>query len=156
MGSNAAAMLKMAAIVLGALFLISLGVGIIYSAAEPTKGAKEEFSSLSSELADQKFSQYEDATVSGSEVSSAIRRLEKEGKEGTIGVRVVTGQDTAGTWYYNTVSNDGDAITTSSSEVKETNTATSTRYINTAASFKSKIVRNSSNVIRAVIFEQVN
>lgn len=153
---NIVTALKLGAGILLTIALITIVVSIFTSATEPTKSSKEEFNNLSSELKDQKFNQYDDATVSGSEVGSAIRRFAKQGEAGLFGIQIKTGQDTAGTWYYNTVSDNGDSLaevtTVTSKAIADEK---SIRYVNNSASFKSVLVRDSSNVIRAIVFTQI-
>lgn len=156
MNGNVVTALKLGAAVFLTVALITIVVSIFVSATEPTKSSKEEFNNLTTELKDQKFNQYDEATVSGSEVGSAIRRFAKQGEAGLFGIQIKTGQDATGTWYYNTVSDNGDTLTkvtavTPKAIAEESNI----RYVNNAASFKSVLVRDSSNVIRAIKFTQV-
>ncbi len=155
MTGNIVTALKLGAAVFLTVALITIVVGIFTSSTEPTKASKEEFNNLTTELKDSKFVQYDEATVSGSEVISAVRRFAKEGEAGLFGISVKTGQNTTGTWYYNTVSDNGDTISTSTSSAKSVSDQASTQYVNSAASFKSILVRDSSNVIRAIKFTQI-
>ncbi|MFG3613467.1 hypothetical protein [Rummeliibacillus stabekisii] len=145
--------IKFGAAILLTIALITLAVMVYSSSTEPAKSATSDFNNLSTELKDQKYLSYDNTTVSGSQVVNAIRRFSTEGKNNDLGVKIVTGQGTS-TWYYNTVSNSGDTLTTSTNSVAEINNTNSNQYVNPSGTFKANIVRDSNQVIRAIEFVQ--
>lgn len=145
--------LYFAAGILLAIALITLAVLVYSNSTEPAKASSSEFNSLSSDLKDQKFLSFDNTTVSGSQVVNSVRRFSTEGKNGEFGIKVVTGQGNS-TWYYNTVSNSGDTITSSTAATTELNNTNSSQYVNPSGIFKANIVRDSNQVIRAIEFVQ--
>ncbi|MCM3317971.1 hypothetical protein M3603_15235 [Rummeliibacillus stabekisii] len=153
MSESPSSALKVAASVLFTIALITIVAIIFASSTEPAKSSTSDFNNLTTELKDQKYLNYDNTVVSGSQVVNAIRRFAAEGKNNDFGVKIVTGQGNS-TWYYNTVSNSGDTLTTSTSPVSEISNTNSSQYVNPSGTFKANIIRDSNQVIRAIQFVQ--
>ncbi|MEX3624890.1 hypothetical protein [Viridibacillus arvi] len=153
MSSAATKALYLGAALFLAIALITIVVNIYSSSTEAAKAAPSSFSQLSTELKDQQFSAYDNTTVSGSQVINSIRRFSTEGNAGNMGLKITTGQNVS-TWYYNTVSTDGNSVTKSSADNTEVTNSVSTQYVNPSGTFSAKIIRDSNQVIRAITFTQ--
>ena len=140
-----------------ALALVGIAVNVFSPATEAAKAATTDFSSATTELKDQKYLIYDNTTISGSQVTNAIRKFEAEGKAGNIAIHVKTGQNTNGNWYYNDFSG-GDALTNPDKgqtlKPENINTTTHAEYINPSGMFYAEVKRDSNSVIRALIFTQ--
>lgn len=147
--STSTALLLGAALLL-TLALIGLSVNVFSPATEATKTATTDFSQATTELKDQKYLNFDNTTISGSQVVNAIRKFETEGKANNIGIYVKTGKN-SGNWYYNQLS--GDTLTVASAP-SNVNNSTNAEYINPSGMFKATIKRDSNSVIRAVEFVQ--
>lgn len=133
--------------------LITIVVMVFVLSQDPAKSASSDFNNLSSELKDQKYLTYDNTTVSGSQIANVLRRFSTEGKAGNLGIKVTTGQGYS-TWYYNTVSENGDTINPTTTNTSVISDSTNPYYINPSGTFTSKIVRDSNQVIRAIVFTQ--
>ncbi|TYS60698.1 hypothetical protein FZD47_21050 [Bacillus infantis] len=134
------------------LALIMLAVNVFSPATEAAKSATTDFSATTTELKDQKYLIFDNTTISGSQVVNALRKFSSEAEAGNIGIRVKTGRG-SDTWYFNTVSNNGDTLTPAG-KPENVNTSTRTEYINPSGMFKATIIRDSNSVVRAVEFIQ--
>ncbi|WP_066298044.1 hypothetical protein [Bacillus sp. FJAT-29937] len=134
------------------LALIMIAVNVFSPATEAAKSATTDFSATTTELKDQKYLIFDNTTISGSQVVNAIRKFQAEAEAGNIGIHVVTGRG-SDNWYYNTVSSNGNSITTAG-KPENINISTKTEYINPSGMFKANIVRDSNSVIRAIEFIQ--
>ncbi|PWK05009.1 ABC transporter permease [Tumebacillus permanentifrigoris] len=182
---NAQKALVMAAGIFLAIALITIGVVMFISAQEATKTAQENFSSIQNELSSTSFTVYDNTIISGSQVINALNKFNKT-KE--FGIRVVTNEDLAGTWYGDIIDAQNPASTTygdvayrvTGSEIRQPDGTTlvsgatgysgtvaqslvsqaslesSNRYVNTAGKFHATVVRDSSNVIHGLLFDQTN
>ncbi|MCM3358159.1 hypothetical protein MKZ20_22050 [Psychrobacillus sp. FSL K6-2684] len=135
-----------------ALALITLVVGVFILATDSSKAATSEFSSVTSELKDTKYLTFDSTEVAGSQVVNALRKFEKDGAGGTLGIYVKTGTGN-GSWYYNTVSSDGNSIT-AAPKPTNVNNNTHAEYVNPSGLFKATVIRDSNQVIRAIKFQQ--
>lgn len=135
--------------------LITLFVMIYTTASDSSKEAQSDFSGLNAELKDQKFLVYDNTTVSGSQVSNAVRKFKQEGENGNMGVYIETGKNSSGSgkWYFQNATNE-DNLVEGSSTITSINTPSSTDYVNPSGQFKATIVRDSNNVIRGLKFVQ--
>ncbi|MGF9975484.1 hypothetical protein [Viridibacillus arvi] len=150
---SASQALKLGAGLLLTLAIISLCVVVYSASTDPAKSSTSDFNGMASELKDQKYLSYDNTTVSGSQVINAIRRFSSEGKAGNLGVQVVTGQGNS-SWYFNSVSENGDSVTTSTSDISKLSDSVSPQYVNPSGTFDSIVVRDSNQVIRAIKFTQ--
>lgn len=160
MGSNAQSALKMAAGFFLAIALITISVVMFINAQDATKSAQSNFSSIQAELDQTQFTVYDNTTVSGSQVMNALRKFQDKGE---FGVQVITGKNTAGSWYFKTVditvpvgsSGYGSITSTQSSgTIADASNEALNDYINPAGKFKAQIIKDNSNVIRGIVFTQ--
>lgn len=136
------------------LALIGISVNVFSPATEAAKTATTDFSSATTELKDQKYLIYDNTSISGSTVVNALRKFQAEGKAGNIGIRVVTGKNTAGQWYYNGFSPATGIETTTGIQPTNVSVTTANEYINPSGMFKATIKRDTNQVIRAIEFIQ--
>ncbi|PLR70525.1 hypothetical protein [Bacillus sp. UMB0728] len=134
------------------LALIGIAVNVFSPATDAAKTATTDFSAATTELKDQKYLIFDNTTISGSQVVNALRKFQQDGSAGNIGIRVKTGRGND-SWYYNSVSTNGDSITQAGNPTNVSN-ATSSEYINPSGMFKATIIRDSNQVIRAIEFVQ--
>ena len=142
-----------------ALALIGIAVNVFSPATEAAKAATTDFSSATTELKDQKYLIYDNTTISGAQVTNAIRKFEAEGKAKNIAIQVVTGQNSGGKWYYNSFTGENGSGTIGNSADGNTaniNDSTNTEYVNPSGMFHAEVKRDSNSVIRALIFTQNN
>ncbi|UHA73107.1 ABC transporter permease [Paenibacillus sp. 481] len=156
--NNAQTALKVAAGIFLTIALITIVVLLFVSAQEATKTAQNEFSSIQTELSKASFTVYDNTSVSGSQVINAIRKFHKQDQ---FGIRVITGKNKfsdknhKGQYYGLSVtdagtfdgSNRNDSIEEAISESKDA-------YVNPSGKFKAKVILDSSNVIRGIVFNQ--
>lgn len=162
--SNAQRALLVAAGLFLTIALITLVVNLFGSAQDASKQAQNEFSAIQTELAEQTFMVYDNTKLSGSQVLNAIRKFKDKD---SFGVQVRTGKNKAtgvdGSWYHNFVlvtTNPDDprygqviSNTPGGSLVDATNEKNDD-YINPSGKFKSSLIRDKSNAIRAIVFVQ--
>ncbi|RRJ54889.1 ABC transporter permease [Paenibacillus oralis] len=158
--NNAQSALKMAAGFFLAIALITIAVVMFINAQDATKSAQSNFSSIQEELDQTQFTVYDNTTVSGSQVVNALRKFQDKGQ---FGIQVITGKNQSGTWYFKTVnisvskgsSGYGSIIgTTPSGTLEDALDEADNDYINPSGRFKAQIIKDNSNVIRGIIFEQ--
>ncbi|TCZ77234.1 ABC transporter permease [Paenibacillus albiflavus] len=162
--SNAQRALLVAAGLFLTIALITLVVNLFGSAQDASKQAQNEFSAIQTELAEQTFMVYDNTKLSGSQVLNAIRKFKDKD---SFGVQVRTGKNKAagidGSWYHNYVIVTGNpddpnygkisasmptgSLTNATSEIDND-------YINPSGKFKSSLIRDKSNAIRAIVFVQ--
>ncbi|WP_145950136.1 ABC transporter permease [Paenibacillus sp. Y412MC10] len=158
--NNAQSALKMAAGFFLVIALITIAVVMFISAQEATKSAQENFSDIQTELSQTAFNIYNGTTVSGSQVTNAIRKYKGKGQ---FGVQVKTGKNPAGSWYSQVVNITGSEGTTGYGSITgEAATGTlakaadesSNDYINPSGKFDASVVVDNSGVVRGLIFKQ--
>lgn len=158
--NNAQRALLVAAGLFLTIALITLVVNLFGSAQEASKQAQNDFSSMQTELAAQAFDGYDNTTLTGSQVLNAIR---KYSKKASFGIQVRTGKNIiasqAGSWYINTVetstgANYGNIRGGPDGQLDNAQDESRTEYINPSGQFKGKVIRDSSNAIRGIIFVQ--
>jgi hypothetical protein len=155
MGGSLATMIKLACAVILAVAVSVIAVLLFTGSADSAKNVQTDIAGNTSELQDQRYVIYDNTQVTGAQVVSALRRFEREAKDGKFAVKVATGKNTSGTWYYTSFINKTLANSTTRSIAGITST-TSYDYINPAGMFDSVIHRDDNGVIRAVEFTQVN
>ncbi|MFS0839481.1 ABC transporter permease [Paenibacillus sp. 1P03SA] len=156
---NAQKALIMAAGFFLAIALITIAVVMFISAQDATKAAQNNFSDIQTELSQTAFTVYDNTVVSGSQVVNALRKFaDKE----QFGIQVQTGKNPVGSWYTNKIdtaspssSNYGTVIASISRDAVTNATLEShVDYVNPSGKFKARIIKDKSNVIRALEFMQ--
>lgn len=144
----------LAASLLFTIAAIVIGNNAYTPAADAAKTSQTEFSTLATEITEQKYMSYDNQTVSGSSVISALRKFEAQGKSQQIALYVETGKNSgAGTWYYSSFV--GSSVSTSSTtDLALATKPTDNNYINPSGLFDSSIERDKNGVVRAVRFVQ--
>lgn len=158
--NNASSALKVAAGLFLTIALITIVVVLFISAQEATKTAQNNFSSIQKELDQTQYAVYDNTNISGSQVVSSLRKFQDQK---SFGIQVITGRNKTGSWYMHEVNTTASPDSTEYGSVnsstaggtfKDALDETSNNYINPTGTFKSEIVRDRSNVVRALIFTQ--
>lgn len=145
--------IKFGAGLLFAIALVTIGLVVFTPSTDAAKSSTAELSSINNELKDQKYLVYDNNSVSGSQVTNALRKFKADGEAGKIAIQVKTGKNKAGTWYYNTFSTSS-GVASGGSTTENINESTHNEYINPSGDFKASIEYDTNQVIRAIIFEQ--
>lgn len=157
--NNASSALKVAAGIFLTIALITIVVILFVSAQEATKTAQNNFSDIQTELSQAAFTVYDDTTVSGSQVTNALRKfMDRE----EFGIQIRTGKNTSGEWYGDmlrisgTLTNEqyGSVIGASSANISNTWNEKLNEYVNPSGKFKAKVIKDNSNVVRGLVFTQ--
>ncbi|WP_411343751.1 ABC transporter permease [Paenibacillus sp. WLX1005] len=158
--NNASAALKVAAGLFLTIALITIVVVLFISAQEATKTAQNNFSGIQKELDQTQYAVYDNTNISGSQVISSLRKFQDQE---SFGIQVLTGKNPSGTWYFHQVNTTASADSTDYGTVSTDKAGgtfadalaqSSGNYINPTGTFKSQIIRDRSNVVRALIFKQ--
>jgi len=158
---NAQKALVMAAGIFLAIALITIAVVLFISAQEATKTAQNNFSNIQTELSQTAFTVYDNTVVSGSQVVNALRKFSDKDQ---FGIQIMTGKNRSGSWYGKTIDtlskiddpNYGSVVDTipPTGKMAEAINEAKPDYVNPSGKFRSRIIMDSSNVIRGIIFEQ--
>ncbi|MEC0239540.1 ABC transporter permease [Paenibacillus dokdonensis] len=159
--NNASSALKVAAGIFLTIALITIVVILFISAQEATKTAQNNFSDIQTELSQASFTVYDGTSISGSQVTNALRKFYDKDQ---FGILVKTGKNKGGQWYGNTLFID-DVVTddrfgsvddnkNKTGDLRNTTLESSNEYVNPSGKFKASIVRDKSNVVRGLIFVQ--
>ncbi|MBN3527462.1 ABC transporter permease [Paenibacillus apiarius] len=154
--NNAQSALKVAAGIFLTIALITIVVLLFVSAQEATKTAQNEFSSIQTELSKASFTVYDNTMVSGSQVINAIRKFYMQDQ---FGIRVITGKNKAsksdGVYYgYKVLANGTIPGSERNENIELAQMESQDSYVNPSGKFKAKIIVDSSNVTRGIVFEQ--
>lgn len=159
--NNASTALKVAAGIFLTIALITIVVILFISAQEATKTAQNNFADIQTELSQASYTVYDGTTISGSQVTNALRKF--SGKE-QFGVQVTTGKNKGsnGQWYGNTLNTSGELTSDSygsvtakaSGDMNNTMAESSPEYVNPSGKFKAAIIKDRSNVVRGLVFTQ--
>lgn len=157
--SNAQKALVMAAGIFLAIALITLAVVLFVSAQDSTKAAQSSFSSLQTELSQTAFTVYDNTLVSGSQAVNALRKFKDQDQ---FGVQIVTGKNPAGQWYGKVVNTAvplesvtyGSIVGEAPGTLTQVMDESDINYVNPSGKFRSQLVKDSSNVIRGIMFHQ--
>ncbi|MCE5172094.1 ABC transporter permease [Paenibacillus profundus] len=154
--NNAQSALKVAAGIFLTIALITIVVLLFVSAQEATKTAQNEFSSIQTELSKASFTVYDNTMVSGSQVINAIRKFYMQDQ---FGIRVVTGKNKAskagGVYYGDEVLGNGTIASSERNEnIEIAQMESQDSYVNPSGKFKAKVIIDSSNVTRGIVFVQ--
>ncbi|MOA32088.1 hypothetical protein D3C78_1532780 [compost metagenome] len=149
----------MAAGIFLTIALITIVVVLFVSAQEATKTAQNNFSDIQTELSQASFTVYDDTTVSGSQVTNALRKFKDRGQ---FGIQVKTGKNSTGQWYGNVLNisslssaEDFGAVNgTSYADISNSWNESLVDYVNPSGKFKAKVIKDNSNVVRGLIFIQ--
>ncbi|WP_019423879.1 hypothetical protein [Paenibacillus sp. OSY-SE] len=154
--NNAQSALKVAAGIFLTIALITIVVLLFVSAQEATKTAQNEFSSIQTELSKASFTVYDNTMVSGSQVINAIRKFYMQDQ---FGIRVVTGKNKAskgdGVYYgYEVLGNGTISRSERNENIEIAQMESQDSYVNPSGKFKAKVIIDSSNVTRGIVFVQ--
>ncbi|MNI40949.1 hypothetical protein D3C73_951870 [compost metagenome] len=157
--NNASSALKVAAGIFLTIALITIVVVLFVSAQEATKTAQNNFSDIQTELSQASFTVYDDTTVSGSQVTNALRKFKDRGQ---FGIQVKTGKNNIGQWYGNvlnisnlsTAEEYGAVNGTSYADISNSWNESLNDYVNPSGKFKARVIKDNSNVVRGLIFTQ--
>lgn len=159
--NNASSALKVAAGIFLTIALITIVVILFVSAQEATKTAQNSFSDIQTELSQASFTVYDDTTVSGSQVTNALRKFKDRDQ---FGILVRTGKNKGGEWYGHILNvSDPESSEYYGSVINHSNAPISNawderlnEYVNPSGKFKARVVKDSSNVVRGLIFTQTS
>lgn len=158
--NNASSALKVAAGIFLTIALITIVVILFVSAQEATKTAQNNFSDIQTELSQASFTVYDETTISGSQVTNALRKFKDKEQ---FGIQVVTGKNKDGKWYGYTldtgsVSSEsyGTIKSISAEDISQTWEEDKVSYVNPSGKFKAKVIKDNSNVVRGLIFLQTS
>ncbi|MED5018112.1 ABC transporter permease [Paenibacillus chibensis] len=159
--NNASSALKVAAGIFLTIALITIVVILFISAQEATKTAQNNFSDIQTELSQAAFTVYDGTSISGSQVTNALRKFRDKDQ---FGILVKTGKNRDGQWYGNTLFTDDELTNDRFGAVDESKRRTgdlrntilesSNEYVNPSGKFKASVIKDKSNVVRGLIFEQ--
>ncbi|WP_334071247.1 MULTISPECIES: ABC transporter permease [Paenibacillus] len=157
--NNASSALKVAAGIFLTIALITIVVILFVSAQEATKTAQNNFSDIQTELSQASFTVYDDTTVSGSQVTNALRKFKDRGE---FGIQIKTGKNSGGQWYGDilrisgplTNEEYGSVSGRSPADIGNTWNEKLNEYVNPSGKFKAKVIKDNSNVVRGIIFTQ--
>jgi hypothetical protein len=159
--NNASSALKVAAGIFLTIALITIVVLLFISAQEATKTAQNNFADIQTELSQAAFTVYDGTTISGSQVTNALRKYADKDQ---FGIQVITGKNKSGQWYGNQLNisqdlNNADYGSVIAPEdkvgsINQTMSEKDNQYVNPSGKFKAIIVKDRSNVVRGLIFQQ--
>ncbi|WP_438350942.1 ABC transporter permease [Paenibacillus sp. FA6] len=158
--NNASTALKVSAGIFLTIALITIVVVLFISAQEATKSAQNNFADIQTEMSQASFTVYDNTTVSGSQVLNALRKFQDKGE---FGVEVRTGKNTNGSWYFKTIdtlvpigtTGYGSVIgTVPAGTIANASLESNNEYVNPSGKFEANVVKDNSNVIRAITFRQ--
>ncbi|MCG7381113.1 ABC transporter permease [Paenibacillus sp. ACRRY] len=159
--NNASSALKVAAGIFLTIALITIVVLLFISAQEATKTAQNNFADIQTELSQAAFTVYDGTTISGSQVTNALRKYADKDQ---FGIQVITGKNKGGQWYGNELNisqdiNNADygsvvAPDNKVGSINQTMSEKENQYVNPSGKFKAVIVKDKSNVVRGLIFQQ--
>ncbi len=157
--NNASSALKVAAGIFLTIALITIVVVLFVSAQEATKTAQNNFSDIQTELSQASFTVYDDTTVSGPQVTNALRKFKDRGQ---FGIQVKTGKNSSGQWYGNVLNISslssaeefGAVNGISYADISNSWNESLIDYVNPSGKFKAKVIKDNSNVVRGLIFVQ--
>lgn len=145
--------LEFAAGVILMAVLIAAAVFVFSPAAESAKSVSVDTTANTAELKEQKYLIYDNSVVSGSQVISALRKFESQATSNDLGLKVVTGKNPVGAWYYSEF--DGTKVVNSSiQDLKNTVDTTHVDYINPSGTFAAEVARDGNGVVRSITFTQ--
>ncbi|MCM3126693.1 ABC transporter permease [Paenibacillus provencensis] len=158
---NASSALKVAAGIFLTIALITIVVILFISAQEATKTAQNNFADIQTELSQAAFTVYDGTTISGSQVTNALRKF--AGKD-QFGIYIKTGKNPQGQWYgyplnINSDTNNGYGEVVNpeggtSGILNDTLNERLNEYVNPSGRFKATVVKDNSNVVRGLLFVQ--
>lgn len=151
--NNASSALKVAAGIFLTIALITIVVILFISAQEATKTAQNNFSDIQTELSQAAFTVYDGTTISGSQVTNALRKYKDKDQ---FGIFIATGKNRGGQWYGNVLDDNGMILHPDSRQgnISLTMNEKSAEYVNPSGKFQASIVKDDSNVIRGIKFIQ--
>ncbi|BFH60133.1 ABC transporter permease [Paenibacillus azoreducens] len=160
MEENTGVGIRVAAGIFLTIMLITIVVIITISSQDAAKQGQTKMASITTQLSDTEFNTYNNTTLSGSQVMNAIRQYMNLKQ---FGIKVVTGKQrgSSESFYGNPFTEKNGMIETIEGDnlkrlkLDEAQNEASPEYINPSGQFKSYIVRDSNNMIRGIVFEQL-
>lgn len=157
--SNAQKALVMAAGIFLAIALITLAVVLFVSAQDSTKAAQSNFSNLQTELSQTAFTVYDNTTLSGSQVVNALRKFTDQDQ---FGIQIKTGKNPSGQWYGKVINisvpaeslNYGSVVGEAPGTLSQVLDESDVNYVNPSGKFRAQLIKDRSNVIRGITFQQ--
>ncbi len=148
---------------IGILFFIgvvSLGLSIFNRGKSVANHQNEALGDLERSLAESEFDKYDNQSVTGAEVLSAIKNYRDKAELISVSVTTNKGNNT----YLNSASFTDDNVSLGSAkssgdietEIAEARKESSANYINPVAKFDAKIKRDENDVIAGIVFTQEN
>lgn len=145
----------------GILFFIgvvSLGLSLFNKGRDVTQKQTDSLTNLEKTLAEAEYASYDNRTVSGAEVLSAIKNYRD--KSDTFAISVTTNKSTS--VYLNNASFGDELVTlgkaidakSTEDQIKEARSEDGTKYINPIAKFDSALRKDKNGVIAGIIFTQ--
>lgn len=145
----------------GILFFIgvvTLGLTLFNKGKDVAQKQTESLSQLEKGLAEAEFDNYDNRSVSGAEVVSAIKNFREDSE--VMSISVSTKKTTV--VYLNSASFDSDSVTLGEAldkssietQIKQARSESSDNYINPVAKFDAAIRKDSNGVISGIVFVQ--
>lgn len=144
--------LKIGAVIVIVLVLISLGFLLMRSGQDTAKIGISKINQINSDIKESDIKMYDGMTVTGSEVVNTLNKFQNS----SYGVKVITGKNASGTWYVRTVdeSNNNALGSASSADISDTIDETDNEYVNPNGSFIGKVLRDKNGTVTGIIFTQ--
>jgi len=121
---------------------------------DATKAANNRLGNSITQMEEQTYAMYDNIEIKGSEVINAVKNFKEDGEAGKIGIKIVTGENVAGTWYYNSFNSSKlTAVSTDISKLHDSSSG-NVYFVNPNGIFKGTLQRDTNNTIRAIIFNQ--
>lgn len=146
------------AIIIGAsiaitMVIVSIGFYILRQGQDVAENASKNFSEINAEMAESKYTIYDENTISGSEVVNVVKKFKNE----NIAIGVSTKASSDFTWYiYKATIGSDDIVDSLDDTTTSINTMISSgnKYVNPNAQFLGKVYRDANDVIAAIKFIQ--
>lgn len=144
--------LKIGAVIVIVLVLITLGFLLMRNGQDTAKIGISKIQQINGDIKESDIKMYDNMTVTGSEVENVLQKYQSS----SYGVKVITGKDTTGVWYVNTVdeSNSNALGSASTAAIANTMVETNAKYINPNGNFVGTVLRDKNGTVTGVIFTQ--
>lgn len=143
-----------------AVTIFMLGGVVAYSiwnyntGTDATKAANKSIGNSITQMTEQTYAMYDNMEIKGSEVINAVKNFKEDGEAGKIGIKIATGENAQGTWYYNSFNSSKlTPVSTDISKLYDSSSGNSL-FVNPNGTFKGTLQRDTNNTIRAIIFTQ--
>lgn len=146
---------------IGVLFflgVVSLGITLFNKGKSAAQVQAEQLGKLEKNLIESEFAQYDNMSVNGTDVVSAIRKFKD--KSDAFSIQVETKKSTV--IYLNSATFTANEVTIGTAKTEdeykkalnEARESSNTNYINPIAKFNSELLRDKNKVISGIIFKQ--